>query len=187
MATLKLSSISAGSASRARSISSGGTRIGSGRTPLKRLVYSRTASSPRSRTSSTIRRAASRTSSERKPPGRRSSQITSRGSLSLASSFLTKGLIASLHRVGQGHDFTVAQAVRAAVGDQTRRRGRDLIEHHEVVLAQRRARRCEVDYALCEADEGRQLYGTVQLYDLGLAAHALEVAPCGVGELGRNP
>src|SRR5918997_2759570 len=186
-ATPKLSSSSGERDSRALSISLCGTRISCGLTPSKRSVYSRRAASPLSRTSSTIRRATSRTSSERKPPGRRSSQITSRGSLSLASSFLTKGLIASLHRVGQGHDFTVAQAVRAAVGDQTRRRGGDLIEHHEVVLAQRRARRCEVDYALSEADERRELYGAVQLYDLGLAAHALEVAPRGVGELGRNP
>src|SRR5215210_8907149 len=163
------------------------TRISCGRTPSKRSVYSRRAASPLSRTSSTIRRAVSRTSSERKPPGRRSLPMTSRGSLSLASIFLTKVFSAPLDRVGKGYDLAVTQAVRATVGDQTRRRGGDLIEHHQVVLAQRRACRGEVDDALCEADEGRELYGTVQFYDLGLAAHALEVAPRRVGELGRHP
>src|SRR5215210_1155310 len=163
------------------------TRISCGRTPSKRSVYSRRAASPLSRTSSTIRRAESRTAWDRKPLGRRISPTISAGPLPRASNSLTKAFAAPLHRVGQGYDLAVAQAVGAAVGDQTRRRGGDLIEHHEVVLAQRRACRGEVDDALCEADEGGELYGAVQLYDLGLAAHALEVAPCGVGELGRNP
>src|ERR671911_629823 len=187
IATLKLSSSSGERDPLALSTSLLGTRTSCGRTPSKRSVYSRRAASPRSRTSSTIRRAESRTVCERKPPGRRNTPTISAGPLRRASIFLTKAFAATSHRVGQGYDLAVAQAVGAAVGDQTRRRGGDLIEHHEVVLAQRRACRCEVDDALCEADEGRQLYGTVQLYDLGLAAHALEVAPCGVGELGRNP
>src|ERR687890_266639 len=186
-ATPKLTSSSGDRASRARSISFCGTRISCGLTPSKRSVYSRRAASPLSRTSSTIRRAASRTACERKPPRRRNSPTISAGPRPRASTFLTTWLAVPLYRVGQGYDLAVAQTVRAAIGDQTRRRGGDLIEHHEVVLAQRRACRCEVDDALCEADEGRQLYGTVQLYDLGLAAHALEVAPCGVGEFGRNP
>src|SRR5215210_2509858 len=187
MATRKLASISAGSVSRASSNSSGGTRIGSGLAPLKRAVYSRTALSPRWRTSSTTRRAASLTSFERKPPGRRSSPTTSRGSLPLASNFLTNGFSAPLHSVGQGYDLAVTQTVGAAVGDQARRRGGDLIEHHQVVLAQGGARGGEVDDALCQSEQGRELYGAVQFYDLGLAAHALEVASRGVGELGGHP
>src|SRR5215211_4195249 len=147
IATPKLSSSSGERDLRARSISLLGTWISCSLTPSKRSVYSRRAPSPLARTSSTIRRAASRTSSERKPPGRRNSPITSRGSLALASNFLTKGPVAPLHRIGQGHDLAVAQAVSAAVGDQTRRGGGDLIEHHEVVLLQRRARRGEVDDA----------------------------------------
>src|SRR5215217_1211704 len=147
IATPMLSLISGERDSLARSRSLCGTRICCGLMPSKRSVYSRRASSPLSRTSSTIRRAASRTFSERKPPGRSSSPITSRGSLALASNFLTKGPVAPLHRIGQGHDLAVAQAVSAAVGDQTRRGGGDLIEHHEVVLLQRRARRGEVDDA----------------------------------------
>src|ERR687889_333157 len=187
IATQKLSSSSGERDPRALSISLLGTRISRGRTPSKRSVYSRRAASPLSRTSSTIRRAESRTAWDRKPPGRRISPTISAGPLPRASNFLTKAFAAPLHRVGQGYDLAVAQAVGTAVGDQTRRRRGDLIEHHEVVLAQRRACGGEVDDALCEADEGRELYGTVQLYDLGLATHALEVAPRGVGELGRNP
>src|ERR687889_1927190 len=187
IATPKLSSSSGERDSRPLSISLCGTRISCGLTPSKRSVYSRRAASPLSRTSLTIRRAASRTACERKPPGRRNSPTISAGPLPRASIFLTKAFAAPLHRVGQGYDLAVAQAVGAAVGDQTRRRGGDLIEHHEVVLAQRRACGGEVDDALCEADEGGELYGAVQLYDLGLATHALEVAPCGVGELGRDP
>src|SRR5215203_4748867 len=187
IATPKLSSSSGERDSRALSISLCGTRISCSLTPSKRSVYSRRSASPLSRTSSTIRRAASRTACERKPPGRRNSPRISAGSLPRASTFLTTGLAVPLHRVGHCYDLAVTQAVRATVGDQTRRRGGDLIEHHQVVLAQRRACRGEVDDALCEADEGRELYGTVQFYDLGLATHALEVAPCGVGEFGRNP
>src|ERR671921_2980568 len=187
IATPKLSSSSGEREPWALSISLLGTRISCGRTPSKRSVYSRRAASPLSRTSSTIRRAESRTVCERKPPGRRNTPTISAGPLPRASIFLTNAFAAPLHRVGQGYDLAVAQAIGAAVGDQTRRRGGDLIDHHEVVLAQRRACGGEVDDALCEAYERRELYGTVQLYDLGLATHALEVAPCGVGEFGRNP
>src|ERR671917_197550 len=186
IATPKLSLSSGVRDSRALPISLCGTRISCGRTLSKRLVYSRRAASPLSRTSSTIRRAASRIACERKPPGRRNFPTISTGSLPRASNFLTNAFAAPMHRVGQGYDLAVAQAVCAAVGDQTRRRGGDLIEHHEVVLAQRSACRGEVDNALCEADEGGELYGAVQLYDLGLAAHALEVVPRRVGELGRD-
>src|SRR5215210_660413 len=186
-ATAKLSFRSKESDSTARSISLCGTRISCGRMPSKRSLYSRRAASPLSRTSSTIRRAASRTFSERNPPGRRNLPTTSRGSMSLASIFLTNGFSTPLHSVGQGHDLAVAQTVGAAVGDKTRRRGGDLIEHHQVVLVQGRARGGEVDDALCQSDQGRELYGAVQFYDLGLAAHPLEVAPRGGGELGRHP
>src|SRR5215213_8180317 len=187
MATRKLSLRSGDRISVARSISVRGTRISRGFTPSKRSVYSRRAASPLSRTSSTIRRAAVRISSERNPPGRRSSPTTSWGSLALASRFLTNGLSAFLHGVREGGDLLVTQAVGAAVGDQACGGGRDLIELDKVVLPQRRARRGEVHDALGEADEGGEFYGSVQLYDLGLAAHALEVAPGGVGELGRDP
>src|SRR5918998_3397931 len=187
IATPKLSSSSGERAPRALSISLLGTRISRGRTPSKRSVYSRRAVSPLSRTSSTIRRAESQTEWERKPPGRRNSPAIPAGALPRASSLLTRAFSVHPHRVGQGDDLVVAQAVGAAVGDQTRRRGRDLIENHEVVLAQGRARGGEVDDALCEADQRRELYGTVQLYDLGLAAHALEVAPCGVGKFRCDP
>src|SRR5918994_4048987 len=159
IATPKLTSSSGDKDSRALSISLFGTRISLGRTPSKRSVYSTRAASPLSRTSSTIRRAESRTAWERKPPGRRNSPAIPAGPLPRASNFLTKAFAASLHRVGQGDDLVVAQAVGAAIGDQTRRRGGDLIENHEVVLAQGRARGGEVDDALREADQGRKLYG----------------------------
>src|SRR5919107_1259640 len=187
MATAKRSFRSKGSASKARSISLCGTRISCGLMPSKRSLYSRRAASRLSRTSSTIRRAASRTFSVRKPPGRRNWPTTSPGSLCLASIYLTNGFSTPLHSIGQGHDLAVAQTVGAAVGDQARRRGGDLIEHHQVVLVQGRARGGEVDDALCQSDQGRELYGAVQFYYLGLAAHALEVAPRGVGELGGHP
>src|SRR5918998_2584872 len=187
IATPKLSSSSGERAPRALSISLLGTRISRGRTPSKRSVYSRRAVSPLSRTSSTIRRAESRTVWERKPPGRRNSPTIPAGPPPRASNLLTKAFAALLHRVGQGDDLVVAQAVGAAVGDQTRRRGGDLIENYQVVLAQGGACGGEGDDALREADQGRELYGTMQLYDLGLATHALEVAPCGVGKLRRDP
>src|ERR671916_110848 len=182
----KLSSSSGESAPRARSISCRGIRSGSGRTPSKRSVYSRRASSPLARTSSTIRRAVSRTFSERNPPGRRSSPTTSRGSLPRASIFSTNGLPASVHGGREGGYLAVAQAVGAAVGDQARGRRRDLVQHHEVVLAQRRARGGEVHDAISEADEGGQFYGAEELYHLGLAAHPLEVTARRVRELGGN-
>src|ERR687896_1388614 len=139
-ATPKLSSSSGERDSQPLSISLCGTRISCGLTPSKRSVYSRRAASPLSRTSSTMRRAASRTFSERNPPGRRSSPTTSRGSLPRASIFSTNGLPASVHGGREGGYLAVAQAVGAAVGDQARGRRRDLVQHHEVVLAQRRAR-----------------------------------------------
>src|SRR5918993_3602793 len=176
MATEKLSLSSGERDSAAWAISSCGTRISRSLTPSKRSVYSRRAASPLSRTSSTMRRAESRISSDKNPPGRRSPPTTSLGTFPLASSFPTKFSV-PLYRVGEGGDLPVAQAVGAAVGDQARGGGRDLIEHDEVILAQRRARRGEIHYALGEADEGCEFYGPVQLYDLGLAAHALEVAP----------
>src|SRR5918992_5516896 len=184
-ATLKESSRSAGSDPRACSISSSGTRIDSGRTPSKRSVYSSRASSPRSRTPSTMRRAASRISAERNPPGRRSSATTSSGSLSRASSFLTTE--APPHGVEQGGHLRVAEAVGAAVGDQTGGGVRDLVEDGEVVLTQGGAGRGEVHDALGEADERGELDGAVELDDLRLPAQRLEVAPGGVRELGRHP
>src|SRR5918994_1839561 len=187
MATAKLSFRSKGRDSTARSISVFGTRISFGRTPSKRSLYARRAASPLSRTSSTIRRAASRTFSERNPPGRRNWPTTSRGSLFLASIFLTNGSSTPCHSVGQGYDLAVPQTVSAAIGDQAGRRGGDLIEHHQIVLLQCGPCRGEVDDALCQSDQGREFDGAVQFYDLGLAAHALEVAPRGVGELGSHP
>src|SRR5215216_6216915 len=155
IASLKLSSSSGERDPRALSISLCGTRISCGRTSSKRSVYSRRAASPLSRTSSTIQRAESRTVCERKPPGRRNAPTISAGPLPRAYIFLTKAFAAPLHRIGKGYDLAVAQAGGAAVGDQTRRRCGDLIDHHEVVLAKRRACCGEVDDALCEADEGR--------------------------------
>src|ERR671921_1613041 len=163
------------------------TLISRGRMPSKRSLYSRRATSPLSRTSSTIRRAASRTFSERNPPGRRNWPTTSRGSLALASIVLANGSSAPIHSIGQGHDLAVAQTVGAAVGNQTRRRSGDLIEHHQIVLVQGRPRGGEVDDALRQSDQGREFYGAVQFYDLGLSSHALEVAPRRVGELGSHP
>src|SRR5215212_10173021 len=187
MATAKLSFRSKESDSRARSISPCGTRTSCGLMPSKRSLYARSAASPLSRTSSTIRRAASRTFVERNPPGRRNWPTTSRDLLSLASIFLTNGFSTPLHSVGQGHDLAVAQTVGAAIGYQTRRRGGDLIEHHQIVLLKGRPCRGEVDDAFSQSDQGRELYGAVQFYDLSLAAHTLEVAPRSVGELGRHP
>src|SRR5829696_194973 len=187
MATAKLSFRSKDRDSTARSMSLCGTRISCGLMPSKRSLYSRRAASPLSRTSSTIRRAASRTFSERNPPGRRNWPTTSRGPLSLASILLTNGSSTPPHGVGQCHDLAVAQTVGAAVGNQARRRGRDLIEHHQLVLLQGRPCRGEVDDALRQSDQGREFYRAVQFYDLGLAAHTLEVAPRRVGELGSHP
>src|SRR5215203_185398 len=158
MATRKLSLRSGERDSVARSITACGTRISRGLTPSKRSVYSRRAASPLSRTSSTIRRAVILMLPDRNPPGRRRSRTTSCGSRAMASSFLTNRLPALLHGVGQGGDLTVEQTVGAAVGDEACRGGGDLIELHEVVLAQRRARSGEVHYALGQADEGRQFY-----------------------------
>src|SRR5918998_2025163 len=185
MATRKDSSRSTGSDPRACSISSSRTLIDPGRTPSKRSVYSSRASSPRSRTLSTMRRAAARISAERNPPGRRSSATTSSGSLSRASSFLTTE--APPHGVEQGGHLRVAEAVGAAVGDETGGGVRDLVENDEVVLAQGGAGRGEVHDALGEADEGGELDGAVELDDLRLSAQRLEVAPGGIWELGRHP
>src|SRR5919107_1999303 len=150
MATRNDSSKSAGSDLRACSISSSGTRIDPGRTPSKRSVYSSRAASPRSPTSSTMSRAASRISVERNPPGRRSSATTSRGPLSRASSLLTTG--APPHGVEQGGHLLVAEAVGAAVGDEPGGGVRDLVEDDEFVLAQGGTGRGEVHDAIGEAD-----------------------------------
>src|ERR687897_2075322 len=154
IATPKLSSSSGERDSRPLSISLCGTQISCGLTPSKRSVYSRRAASPLARTSSTIRLAAVLMLPDKNPPGRRSSPTTSCGSRAMASSFLTNRLPALLHGVGQGGDLTVAQAVGAAVGDEAGRGGGDLIELHEVVLAQRRARGGGGPHALREGDEG---------------------------------
>src|SRR5215210_759788 len=186
MATRKLSSTSRSRAALAISISSSGTLTESSRTPSKRSVYSRSASSPLSRTSATMRRATSRTFSERKPPGRRSWETSSPGSASRASSTLTKGDLVLLHGVQEGGDLAVAETVGAAVGDQTSGGGRDLIEYRQVVLAERGTGRRQVHDALGEPDERSELYGAVECDDLRLATYPLEVAARRAGVLGRD-
>src|SRR3712207_1376748 len=121
-----------------------------------------------------MRLAASRACGERNPPGRRSRAATSAGIIPRASSLLT--MEAPAHRVEQRGDLLVAEAVGAPVGDQACRGARDLVEDHEVVLAQGVARGGEVHDALGEADERGELDRAVELDDLRLPAQRLEVA-----------
>src|SRR5215210_6425443 len=160
MATRKLSSTSRSRAALAISISSSGTLTESSRTLSKRSVYSRSASSPLSRMSATMRRAASRT--------------------------LTKGDLVLLHGVQEGGDLAVAETVGAAVGDQASGGGGDLIEYRQVVLAERGTGRRQVHDALGEPDERSELYGAVECDDLRLATYPLEVAARRAGVLGRD-
>src|ERR687890_81326 len=189
MATAKLSFTSKVSDSTARSISLCGTRISCGRMPSKRSLYSRRATSPLSRTSSTIRRAALRTFSERNPPGRRNWPTTSRGSLALASIVLANGSSAPIHSIGQGHDLAVAQTVGAAVGNQTRRRSGDLIEHHQIVLVQGRPRggdADDTDVGGAVLDENGHIGGPAH-DKLGVLRRVYEPAPVLPNEGRRQP
>src|SRR3954468_13683788 len=72
------------------------------------------------------------------------------------------------------------QLVGDRVGDQPRRRDRDLLADREAVLAQRRPRRGEVDDRLDEPGQRGELDRALDLDDLGLAPRALE-------EAGRDP
>ena len=78
------------------------------------------------------------------------------------------------------------QLVRDRVGDQAGRGGHDLLAHDEAVLAQRRAGRRQVDDALDEARQGRELDRALDLDDLRLAPGALELAPGDPGVLRRD-
>src|SRR5215212_6306936 len=184
IATQKLSMSSGERDPRALSIPLLGTRISCGLTPSKRSVYSRRASSPLSRTSATIRRAASRTFSSRKPPGRRSWGTNSLGPASRASTTLTNR-DPGFHSSYEASNLLVAKAVGTAVGDQARGGGGDLVENHEVILAQGSSGGRQIQNALSEAHERGELYGSVKCDDLRLTAYPLEVSPCRVGELGR--
>src|SRR5690242_8212562 len=62
------------------------------------------------------------------------------------------------------------QLVRDGVGDQSRGAARDLLSHHQSVLTQRRAAGREVDDALDQAGQRRQLDRPLDLDDLSLAA-----------------
>src|SRR5689334_8849668 len=62
------------------------------------------------------------------------------------------------------------ELVRDRVRDQARRADRELLADHEVVLAQRGARRREIDDRLDEPRQGRQLDRPLDLDDLRLAA-----------------
>jgi hypothetical protein len=66
--------------------------------------------------------------------------------------------------------------VRDRVGDEARRRGRDLLAHHQAVLAQRGPGGREVDDRLHQPRERRELDGALDLDDLGLAAGVLQPA-----------
>src|SRR3954462_6830248 len=66
------------------------------------------------------------------------------------------------------------ELVRDRVGDEPRCRDRDLLAHHEPVLAQRRPGRGQVDDGLDEPGQRRQLDRALDLDDLRLAPGALE-------------
>ena len=79
------------------------------------------------------------------------------------------------------------QLVRDRVGDQARGGDGDLLDHLEAVLAQRRAGRGEVDDAVDEARQRRQLDRALDLDDLDLAAGLGEVVGGDARVLGRDP
>src|SRR5262249_34886320 len=146
--------------------------------PSKRSTYSRSAASPRARTSATIPATASLTDSA---PGAsaRTWAATSYGSPSARRSTATP---ASARRVGDDAapplhhlvDRARLELVRDRVGDEARGRLGDLLAHHEAVLLQRRACRGEVDDRLDEAGQRRELDRALDLDDLGLAAGVLQ-------------
>src|SRR5258708_35863899 len=79
------------------------------------------------------------------------------------------------------------QLVGHGVGDQPSGADEDLLAHHEVVLAQRRAGGGEIDDRLDDAGQWGELDGALDLDDLRLAAGLLEVAGGGAGGLGGAP
>ncbi len=80
-----------------------------------------------------------------------------------------------------------AQLVGDPVGDEARRALDDLLAHLEVVLLQGAAGGDEVDDAVGEADQRRQLDRALDLDHLDLAAGRLEVALGDARVLGRDP
>src|SRR5689334_7171559 len=68
------------------------------------------------------------------------------------------------------------ELVRHGVGDEPRGAGGDLLALDQAVLPQRGAGRREVDDALSQPGQRRQLDRALDLDDLRLAARALEVA-----------
>ncbi len=73
------------------------------------------------------------------------------------------------------------------VGDEARRADDDLLPHLEFVLLQGAAGGDEVDDAVGEADQRRQLDRALDLDHLDLAAGGLEVALGHARVLGRDP
>src|SRR4051812_20666684 len=131
----------------------------------KRSSYSSNASSPRSRTSSTIAVTCTAPVSVTVPRTRAATAAAS----SMVQLSRTDALQQRVDRAG-------LELVGDRVGDQPGGRGRDLLADDQAVLAQRGAGGGEVDDPLDEAGQRRQLDRALDLDDLGLAARALEVA-----------
>ena len=88
---------------------------------------------------------------------------------------------------GQLVDLGGAQLVGDPVGDEAGGALDDLLAHLEVVLLQGAAGGDQVDDAVAEADQRRQLDRALDLDHLDLAAGALEVALGDARVLGRDP
>src|SRR3954470_20189905 len=166
------------SACSASESSPGSTRSGPS-TRSKRSTYRRSAPSPSTRTASTISATSSATDSA---PGASECTRAAAASGSPPSEKRSTGTQA-LHDVV---DRLGLELVRDRVGDQPRRRDGDLLTDREPVLAQRRARRREVDDRLDEPGQRRQLDRPLDLDDLGLPPGALEEVGGGSRVLGRD-
>src|SRR4051794_1608992 len=129
--------------------------------------HSRTAASPPSRTLSTISRTSAATDSAAGTSARTSAATAA------ASSTLQLRRIADPRE--QLVDLGGLELVGDRVRDQPRGRGPDLLADDEPVLLQRRPRRGQVDDALDQPGQRRELDRALDLDDLGLAARALEV------------
>src|SRR3954454_24795803 len=168
MATSRPARTAGWGSSRAASSAACATRSG-GPTPFapKRDSYSTTAASPRAATPATIFATSPPTDSPAGTSAR--TRAATAAAVATVHSARTEAL---QHAV----DLLRLHAIGDRVGDQPRRRRRDLLADHQAVLAQGRPRRGQVDDPVHEAGEGRELDGALHLHDLRLAAGALEVA-----------
>src|SRR5919204_827563 len=137
-------------------------------TPSNCATYCCSAASPWPRTLATICPTACVTDSALGASAR-TCAATARGSPSAKRSSDTQ----ALHHLV---DRRRLELVRDRVGDEPRRRRGDVLAHDEPVLAQRGARRGEVDDRLDEAGQRRQLDRALDLDDLRLAPRVLKPA-----------